>query len=255
MVYIFDVNGKFAGKGMTDGIGNFESDSGFPNGTYYATTSRAARPEDSPEEAINAENGVGGGLADQAWNGDPCDDLCGPPFGAGLGTAIVVQGADRTDIHFVLDTAPGVEIQNLTDGIDTDTPNGGDAPVITPGATVTWTYTVTNTGGADLTGISVVDNQGVVVNCGGKTTLTVGEDPMVCTGSAPAENLSSGSFTGVIGNCDGKPSSRLYQNIATVSATATGGIALSDEDASHYCNSPVTNLPDLIFKHGFESDN
>src|SRR5699024_7752146 len=58
--------------------------------------------------------------------------------------------------------------------------NGAD---VTSGTTITWTYTVTNTGEVELTNITVSDDQldDSSVTCP-KTTLAVGED-MICTAS------------------------------------------------------------------------
>ncbi|PYF99680.1 conserved repeat domain-containing protein [Georgenia satyanarayanai] len=54
---------------------------------------------------------------------------------------------------------------------------------VTSGSTVTWTYTVRNTGQTPLSDVVVTDDQGVVVRCP-RADLAVG-DHMVCTGSGP----------------------------------------------------------------------
>jgi hypothetical protein len=105
---------------------------------------------------------------------------------------------------------PGVDIEKLTNGEDADAAPG---PAIAVGSAVTWTYVVTNTGAQNLTNVSVVDDKGVVVNCGGKTTLAVGQS-MTCTGTGVA----------VAGQ---------YQNLGTVTATSSDG-TFRDSDASHY---------------------
>ncbi len=76
------------------------------------------------------------------------------------------------------------------------------------------------------------------------------EETMDCSASAEAMNLKGEPFTVVIGNCGGESSSRLYQNIAVVTAETAGGFQVEDEDSSHYCN-PLP-LPETIFEHGFE---
>ncbi len=144
-----------------------------------------------------------------------------------------ISGSDETGIDFVLVQAPGVEIEKLTNGIDADKPNGGDAPEIVAGVTVEWTYEVTNTGGGDLVLLDVTDNQGVSVTC--PPGNLVPDQTVVCTGSAAAVDLRV--VPGVEGNCAGRPGSTLYQGIATVQAeTVNGAIPVEDEDASHYCN-------------------
>lgn len=54
---------------------------------------------------------------------------------------------------------------------------------VTSGSTITWTYTVRNTGQTALADVTVTDDQGVTVTCP-STSLAVGEE-MVCTGSGP----------------------------------------------------------------------
>jgi hypothetical protein len=78
---------------------------------------------------------------------------------------------------------------------------------------VTWTYVVTNTGQEPLTGVTVVDDQGVVVVCPADG-LDVGES-MTCTATGIAQ----------LGQ---------YANIGTASGTAPGGRVVSDSDPSHY---------------------
>ena len=247
-VYFFDQSGTYVGQAITDGLGEFVSESGLPNGTYFAATSRTATQYDTPEEAANAEDGVGQGLQDAAWDGFPCDGICAPSQVSGFGTPFVISGADSTGIDIVLGRAPGISVEKLTNGIDADTPNGGDAPEIAVGETVNWTFEVTNTGGEQLVNIVVTDNQDVTVNCS-DNTLASGAS-MTCTASGPAVDLSQEPFTGVIGNCAGTPNWRLYQNTATVTAQTNGGADVDDTDSSHYCN-PLPK-PEVIFSNGFE---
>ena len=82
--------------------------------------------------------------------------------------------------------------------------------------TVTWDYLVTNTGNEPLTDLVVVDDQGVAVDCGGVTTLAVG-DSLTCTGS------------GSIGDHTADPT--VYRNVATVTGEgAVSGDAAEAED-------------------------
>ncbi|MEY3319841.1 MAG: hypothetical protein RL393_421, partial [Actinomycetota bacterium] len=62
--------------------------------------------------------------------------------------------------------------------------NGEEAPYIRVGDPVNWTYFVTNTGNVTVSGISVVDDQGVTVTCP-KSVLEISE-AMTCTGSGTA---------------------------------------------------------------------
>jgi hypothetical protein len=109
---------------------------------------------------------------------------------------------------------PSVSIHKTTNGTDAQEAPG---PRIVVGDPVAWGYEVTNTGTVDLTGVAVVDDQGVAVDCKGKTTLAAGA-AMTCTGSGVA----------VLGQ---------YANVGTVTAhwslNGDAGI-VTDSDASHY---------------------
>ena len=85
---------------------------------------------------------------------------------------------------------------------------------------MTWRYIVTNTGTIGLTGVAVVDDKGVVVNCGGQTTLAIGQ-VLTCTGAGVA----------TLGQ---------YSNIGKVTANSASGV-VDDSDASHYLG--VTSTP------------
>ena len=246
-VYFFDAAGKPAGEATTNGLGEFTLDSGLPNGSYFAATSRAARPEDTPDQAADAEDGAVDGLTDEIYDGFACSGVCAPSVDSGIGTPIVIDGADETGIDIVLSAAPGITLEKHTNGVDADTPDGGEAPEIAVGATVNWTYEVTNSGGYDLVNIVVVDNPAVTITCG-FSSLAVGESD-TCTASGVAQDLSSG---GIIGNCSGRPNSHLFQNTATVTAETADVGAVMDEDTSHYCN-PDVERPDLIFSDSFEN--
>jgi hypothetical protein len=247
-VYFFDQAGDPVGSALTDGNGEFDSGSGFPDGTYFAATSRAAVPADEPFDAEDAEAGVGRGLQDEVYGDFACVGPCAPSQASGIGTPIVISGSDETGVDIVLGRAAGIQLEKLTNGIDADTPNGGDAPEIAAGETVNWTFEVTNTGGEQLVNIAVADDQGVTVNCPDDTLVSGAS--MTCTASGPAMDLSQEPFTGVIGNCAGTPNWRLYQNTATVTAQTNGGTDVDDTDSSHYCN-PLPK-PEVIFSNGFE---
>lgn len=107
-----------------------------------------------------------------------------------------------------------IEIEKLTNGEDADVAPGSSILV---GSTVMWEYTLTNIGTVLLTAIAVVDDRGVVVNCGGQATLAPGGS-MTCTGTGVA----------VAGQ---------YRNIGSVTANwAVGAVSgvVTDADPSHY---------------------
>jgi hypothetical protein len=111
---------------------------------------------------------------------------------------------------------PSIDLEKATNGEDADVAPG---PFVDPGAVITWTYDVTNTGETGLSQISVTDDQGVVVTCP-RTTLEAGE-MMTCTGTGIAS---------VIGQ---------YRNLGTVTGRAPGGKTVSDSDPSHYWGEPT----------------
>ena len=86
------------------------------------------------------------------------------------------------------------------------------------GSDVTWTYEVTNDGDVAMSNIAVSDDQGVVVDCGGVTTLAAGES-VTCTAS-------------------GTSAAGQYTNVGSVSASYTdadGDVAdRADSDTSNY---------------------
>lgn len=97
-----------------------------------------------------------------------------------------------------------------TNGVDSAAPPG---PTVLPGSTVNWTYEVTNPGPATVTGLTVTDDQGVIVTCT-QTTLTAGES-VTCTGSGMA-----------VGG--------QYTNIGTAEATLPSGGIVTGSDSSFY---------------------
>lgn len=111
---------------------------------------------------------------------------------------------------------PAVDIEKSTNGEDADSAPG---PSILVGSAVTWRYVVTNTGTINLTGIAVVDDRGVAVNCSGQTSLAAGQS-MTCTGSGVA----------TLGQ---------YGNVGTVTANSVSG-SVADSDASHYLGVSAT---------------
>ncbi|MFH1175768.1 MAG: GEVED domain-containing protein [Acidobacteriota bacterium] len=101
-------------------------------------------------------------------------------------------------------------LEKATNGEDADSPPG---PFLEIGASVAWTYLVTNPGPEAITGVAVSDDQGVTVTCP-KTTLAAGES-MTCTAGGVA---TSGQYT----------------NIGTATALLPGGGTLTTTDRSHY---------------------
>lgn len=57
---------------------------------------------------------------------------------------------------------PNIDIVKLTNGQDSNDPDGSDVPVIEPGETVTWTYAVTNTGTITIPEADIVVTDNVI---------------------------------------------------------------------------------------------
>jgi len=132
-------------------------------------------------------------------------------LGTALGTGpdgLHYQDTDPS--HYYGLAHPDVKIEKATNGVDADTAPG---PEIQVGATVTWTYAVTNTGDVPLTQVSVVDDQEGAVSCP-RTVLSPGES-MTCTAVG----------TAVAGQ---------YENVGTVTAYAPCGERVEDDDVSQY---------------------
>jgi streptogramin lyase len=118
---------------------------------------------------------------------------------------------------------PGIDIEKRTNGLDADAPPG---PTIVAGDPVTWTYLVTNTGGLDLDGVTVVDDNG--------TPGDPGDDYQCSIGLLPAGTADVTTCVQV-GTAVHGP----YEN----RAEATGdyaGTPVTDTDLSHYVGVSVT---------------
>jgi hypothetical protein len=132
----------------------------------------------------------------------------------GIGVESGLPAQDDDPSHYMglhVDPPPAdVELEKATNGHDADAAPG---PELAEGDAVTWTYIVINTGGVDLTGVSVSDDREGVASCP-KSSLAVGES-MTCTLHG----------TAVVGQ---------YANLATVTGTGSQGQQVQDSDPSHY---------------------
>jgi len=114
-------------------------------------------------------------------------------------------------------SAPGIMIDVMTNGPG-ESPS--DGPYIDSGDSVTWTYTVTNTGNVTLTGVSVTDSEtGAVSGC--DATIAPG-DSSSCTET---------------GTADVSPVDTPYTNTGTATGTPPVGTDVSHEDSSSYFGS------------------
>ncbi|HEX6179535.1 MAG TPA: hypothetical protein VF057_14320, partial [Thermoanaerobaculia bacterium] len=130
--------------------------------------------------------------------------------GTVVGTSPQAANVTSSDSACYYGNTASIAIEKSTNGVDADTPPG---PAIPVGATVNWTYVVTNTGNLALTAVSVTDNRGVAVTCP-KTALEPGES-MTCTASGIA-------------------TAGQYSNLGTATGTPAGGSPVTATDPSHY---------------------
>ncbi|MEM6639983.1 MAG: SdrD B-like domain-containing protein [Pseudomonadota bacterium] len=128
-----------------------------------------------------------------------------------------------TDTSHYFGVGGGLSVEKSTNGVDADLPPG---PTITVGEPITWTYVVTNTGNATVTGILVADDQGVDITCP-VDVLGPGES-MTCTGTGVATDgpyVNVGSATGQPVDANGDPV----------------GPPVSGADPSHYTGTPAND--------------
>ncbi|MEZ4673537.1 MAG: choice-of-anchor E domain-containing protein [Caldilineaceae bacterium] len=140
-----------------------------------------------------------------------------------------------------------IEIEKLTNGRPADDADGRDVPVIAPGAPITWTYLVHNTGGIPFTqdDITVEDSdahvapQFVATSDDGDGLLSPGETWLYQAIGVAADLREPTPDLPVVPGCRGVDSDsnlHAYENVATVIANG-----LQRTDPSHYCN-PTSRL-------------
>lgn len=159
-----------------------------------------------------------------------------PPDPTGNQTTVT----DSDPSHYVGIGTPAIDLEKLTNGADADTLPG---PYVQEGATVTWTYLITNIGELDLVDLRLFDDQlGDITDSCADHTLPVGMTThCVVTGIAHRGQ---------------------YTNTAIVTGTTPPdawppGLSVTDSDPSHYyaealpaCPSEPTKplvLPDVRF--------
>ena len=124
--------------------------------------------------------------------------------------AVGSQVSDTDPSHYIVPSAPGIDIEKFTNGVDAD---AGPGPSLGIGDPITWTFVVTNAGNEDLTSVSVSDDQLGAISCP-QSTLAVSES-MMCTTTG----------TAVIGP---------HTNVATATGSPPSGPNVTDTDPSHY---------------------
>ena len=157
---------------------------------------------------------------------------------------------------------PEISIVKLTNGLDSNDPNGPDVPVIAPGDTVTWTYEVTNTGLVDINAEditvtdSVIGDVTTIIDQGdGDGVLAPGETwTYQATGDAinlvnPPNDPNLELVDDVCNDVDGSvPGSTAYTNLGTVTIPDA-----TDSDPATYCG-PEPSIEIVKFTNGQDSN-
>lgn len=144
----------------------------------------------------------------------------------GLSFSTMVSAAITVTYHFA---QPAIALVKATNGFDA---NALPGPLLTPGADVTWHYTVTNIGDLPLSDLTLFDDQEGDVTAGcPQRTLAIGE-AIVCTAHGIAQ----------LGQ---------YTNTATVTGTVPPELPgeprhVRATDPSHYYGTAVTFCPTAV---------
>ena len=135
------------------------------------------------------------------------------------GGPVPPQVVTDADLSHYFGTAPAIDIEKATNGVDADEAPG---PIVTVGGTVRWTYLVTNTGNVPLTDVAVTDDlvAAAEIDC-----ADTGEN-VVAGPLAPGA-----SFTCV---ATGTATAGQYANMGTVTGVGPQQEPVTDADPSHY---------------------
>ena len=134
-------------------------------------------------------------------------------------TDTVVTPVTSTDPDHYFGVNPAIHLVKLTNGTDN---NAAPGPMAAVGSTVTWTYTVTNTGNVPLTNVIVTDDRGVV--------------PVYQNGDANSNGLLDLTETWVY-TATGIAVAGQYTNLGTASGRDSTGAVLTpvtSTDPDHY---------------------
>jgi hypothetical protein len=147
-------------------------------------------------------------------NVDTSPTLVGDPYPL-VNATLTTRNNDGANCAAATVSAPAIDIEKSTNGIDADEPTGPD---LIEGDTVTWEYVVENTGTVDLSNVTVTDDQGVT--------------PAYVSGDDEDSILQPGEVW--IYRATGVAVVGQYANIGTATGTPQEGNNVSDTDPSHY---------------------
>ncbi len=164
-----------------------------------------------PKSVLNPGESMQCTATTQAQTGKGAHDMPVQATGQATCSQASAKGAGSYNVQSVGDPCndhPALEIETAVNGQPADNPNG---PVIPTGSAVAFTYTVTNTGDAELFDVAVSDSNSLAVSCPG-TTLQPNAS-MVCTAGAVAhagQYSGNGTVTGSTSCQDASASDPVY---------------------------------------------
>ncbi|MEZ4864078.1 MAG: SdrD B-like domain-containing protein [Caldilineaceae bacterium] len=177
-----------------------------------------------------------------------------------IGTVVVQDLMASDPSHYCNTPAPAIAIKKFTNGQDADDPNGTDVPQIAPGAAVTWTYRVTNTGNITIMDVDISVSDDIagpvtqIINKGdGDNLLAPGEVWIYQKVGTAVNLLTAQSGVTTVPGCDPNQTDLIrpaYRNIGMVMA-----LEMTDSDPSHYCNAPAPGIVIKKFTNGNDADN
>ena len=239
-------------------------------------------------DTVDCTASLPGGAADLNANVNvPTEPGCGDgrPTYANTGEVIGftddgtnTEVRDTDDSHYCNPPVGSVMLEKFTNGHDGDDANGtptttppdgpfaagaGEVAQVAPGAVVTWTYRVTNTGPTTLVDLIVTDDeaaaQSASIQCPNGTDtipVLVANGVVDCTATLPggAADLLVAAVNKVDGCGDGRPT---YENLGVVTGFIEGtdpAVPVSDDDPSHYCNPPAPAVKIVKFTNGKDAN-
>lgn len=208
-----------------------------PGETWIYIAVGTAQDLDAPDIAVPVVNGC-----------DPANSGQSRPTYENIGTVTVGDLSAADPSHYCNPLNPGIKIEKQTSGPgqepqDADDPDGEDVPLILPGATVVWHYTVENTGqiAYALADVQVTDSEPGVTpifvpssDDNSDEILSPGETWTYQAFGVAQELTAPDADTTVVDGCDPESTGTkrpAYENIGRVQAGDN-----IDTDPSHYCN-------------------
>ena len=180
-----------------------------------------------------------------------------------IGFVTVPGASDNDPSHYCNPWNPGIEIVKLTNGFDANNANGADVPEITAGASVRWSYLVTNTGNMTFSlaqvnvsdsHLSIIPQRDPTSDLGNDQLLSPGEGWRYFAVGQAADLASAPQGMTIVSGCNSAgtvtPGERpTYENIGFV--TVPGA---SDNDPSHYCNPGNPGIEIVKLTNGFDAN-